>query len=300
MTVAEPADRTPTTDPLRAALHAMWSSVAGAWADHAPFVDARGTPVATAMLDLCPPVGGDRVLELACGPAGVGLLAAERLGPDGRVVVSDVAPEMVEVAAARAERLGLTTVGARVLDLEHVDEPAGSFDVVLCRDALMLVPDPVLAATEIRRVLRPGGRTAVAVWGPRPRNPWLGVLFDAVSSRTGAPVPPPGLPGPFSLDSPGSLADVLRRAGLDDVEVHEVDTPLTCGSLDEWWRVVPSLAGPVAQLVAALPDEDAAAIRAHASDGLAPFAEPGGYRIPGVSLVARARRGDAVPSAPAS
>jgi SAM-dependent methyltransferase len=299
MSVVEPADRTPPTDPLRAALHAMWSSVAGAWGDHAPFVDARGTPVATAMLDLCSPARGDRVLELACGPAGVGLLAAERVGPDGRVVVSDVAPEMVEVAAARAEHLGLTDVVARVLDLEHVDEPARSFDVVLCRDALMLVPDPVLAATEIRRVLRPGGRAALAVWGPRERNPWLGVLFDAVSAHTGAPVPPPGLPGPFSLDSVEGLADVLRRAGLDAVEIHEVDTPLTCGSFDEWWRIVPALAGPLAQVVAALPAEDARAIRAHAAEGLAPYAAPGGYRIPGLNLVAGARRRDAVPSTPA-
>lgn len=290
MSVAEPASGTPTTDPLRAALHAMWSSVAGAWADHAAFVDTRGTPVATAMLDLCSPVGGDRVLELACGPGGVGLVAAERIGSDGEVVVSDVAAEMVEVAAARAARSGLTNVVARVLDLERIDEPAETFDVALCRDALMLVPDPVLAAGEIRRVLRPGGRASIAVWGPRARNPWLGVLFDAVSAQTGAPVPPPGLPGPFALDSPEALTGVLHRAGLDEVELLEVETPLTCGSFDEWWRVVPSLAGPIAQVIASLPDEAVDAIRAHAGEALTPYADGLGYRIPGVSLVAGARR----------
>ena len=159
------------------------------------------------------PQPGERVLELACGPGSVGLAAAGRVAPGGEVVLSDVAAEMTSIAAARAEALGLSNVSTRELDLESIEQPDSSYDVVLCREGLMLVPDPASAAREIRRVLRPGGRVAIAVWGLRERNPWLGVVFDAVSAQTGKPVPPPGISGPFSLDDPHKLADLLSSAG---------------------------------------------------------------------------------------
>jgi ubiquinone/menaquinone biosynthesis C-methylase UbiE len=101
----------------------------------------------------------------------LGLAAAARVAPEGEVVLSDVAAEMTAIAATRAEELGLENVSTRVLDLERIDEPDGSYDVVLCREGLMLVPDPGRAAGEIRRVMRLGGRFALAVWGPRERNP---------------------------------------------------------------------------------------------------------------------------------
>src|SRR6185295_2765066 len=97
------------------------------------------------------------------------------------------------------------TVSTRVLDLEQIDMPDASFDIVVCREGLMFALDSVRAASEIARVLRPGGRAAIAVWGPRDRNPWLGVLADAVQQHTGVPVPPPGTPGPFSLGADGAL-----------------------------------------------------------------------------------------------
>ena len=89
----------------------------------------------------------------------------------------------------------------------------------------MLVPDPAQAAREIRRVLRPGGRIAIAVWGPRERNPWLGLVLDAVSAQLGKPFPPPGLPGPFSLSDSQGLEAMLVEAGLQDVEISELPTP---------------------------------------------------------------------------
>ena len=87
---------------------------------------------------------------------------------------------------------GAARISTRVLDLEQIDVPDASFDIVVCREGLMFALDPARAVAEIVRVLRPGGRVAVAVWGPRDRNPWLGVLADAVHRQTGAPVPPPG------------------------------------------------------------------------------------------------------------
>lgn len=275
---------------LRARMHGMWAAVAGAWGEHADYVDTRGAAVAQALLEQSSPRPGERVLELAGGPGGMGLAAAALVAPGGEVVVSDVVAEMTAIAAARAASLGLDNVRTRELDFEDIDEPAGSYDIVLCREGLMFATDPARSAREIQRVLRPGGRVALAVWGPRERNPWLGLVFDAVSAQTGAPVPPPGVPGPFSLGDAGRLAALLGDAGLSHVVVSEFPIPLQAGSFDEWWAKVSVLAGPLAKLLAALPEEATEALCARLREAVRPYVTEAGIEIPGVALIASARR----------
>ena len=221
-------------DAVRARLAGMWGAVAGGWARHADDADARGAQSAERMLELAQVGPGDRVLELACGPGGLGLAAAERVGPGGEVVLSDVAEEMTAIAAARAAGLDLGNVAARRLDLERIDEPDASYDVVLCREGLMFALEPGRAVAEIHRVLRPGGRVAVAVWAARERNPWLGLLMEAVSAQVGTPVPPPGIPGPFALGDAEELRRLLDGVRLADVHVEALPVPLRTASFDEW------------------------------------------------------------------
>jgi SAM-dependent methyltransferase len=281
---------------LRGQLRGMWAAVAASWGEQAAYLDARGAAVGQLMLELSDPQPGERVLELACGPGGLGLAAAERVAPGGHVVLSDVVVEMTSVAAARAAALGLGNVSTRELDLERIDQPDGSYDVVLCREGLMLVPDPARAAREILRILRPGGRVALAVWGPRDRNPWLGVMFDAVSAQVGAPIPPPGVPGPFSLGDAVVLAGLLDDAGLSDVTVREVSVPLRAASFEEWWSRGSTLAGPLARRLASLPSDAFEAIQARARAAIGVYEAQGGLEIPGVALLADGRRADASPT----
>src|SRR4051794_24818206 len=220
---------------LRASLRAIWASVAPSWGELAERVDARGAVVAQAMLDSAGLQGGERVLELACGPGGVGMAAAAIVGPGGAAVLSDIAPEMTAIAAERAKNAGLANVTTREVDLERIDYPEAVFDAALCREGLMLVPDPASAVREVRRILRPDGRAVFTVWGPRDRNPWLGVLFDAITAQTGLPVPPPGIPGPFSLSASGALGELLAGAGFSDTNVREIPTPMKASSIDAWW-----------------------------------------------------------------
>jgi SAM-dependent methyltransferase len=273
-------------DERRRHLRGLWSSVAPGWAEHAAFADERGAVVTERLLELTKPRPGERVLELACGPGGVGLAAARLVGPAGRVVLSDVVPEMTAIARERAQALGLTNVETRELELEAIDEPDASYDVVLCREGLMLVPDPARAAREIARVLRPGGRAGIAVWGPRERNPWLGVVFDSVSAQLRAPMPPPGVPGPFSLEDATELRELLVAARLTQVEVEELPTPYHAASVEEWWSRTAALAGPLAQRLAALPEPAVQAILIRARVAISKFERPSGLEIPGLSLVA--------------
>jgi enediyne biosynthesis protein CalE5 len=259
----------------------MWQSVAPGWAEHADYVDARGARLTERLLELARVAPGDRVLELACGAGGLGLAAAEMAG---EVVLSDVAPAMAEIAAARARERGLDNVETLTLDLDAIEQPDAAYDVVLCREGLMFADDPSRAAGEIARVLRPGGRVAVAVWGPRERNPWLAIVLDGVSAHLGVPMPPPGVRGPFSLSDAGELRDAL--APFADVAIEELEVPLRAGSFDEWWTRTTALAGPVAQLLKQLPEDE---IRTRARDHVQAYLTPGGLEIPGVSLVASGR-----------
>lgn len=276
-----PTLTTMTTNPL----HAIWSAAAASWREHAEFVEARGAVVSAAMLAVADLRPGDDVLEIGCGPGGVGIAAAEAVGTDGHVLLSDVVPEMTAIAQERARDHGLGNVEVRELDMQHIDVPDASFDAVLCREALMLVADPVGAATEALRVLRSGGRAVFAVWGPPADNPWLSALLDALSAQLGATVPPPGMPGPFALSGEGALAGTLSAAGFAHVTVEDVAAPMHVSSMDEWWTVVPSLAGPVAAIIESLPDDVTSAVRANAESALREFADRDGYTIPGLSFV---------------
>jgi SAM-dependent methyltransferase len=288
MTTADPA---PADDALRAALKGIWASAAGAWGEHAAATDARAAALTERMLDLIGLEEGERLVELAGGPGGGGIAAARRVGPSGSVLISDLVPEMTEIAARRARDAGLGNVETAALDLEQIDQPDASFDAAICRDGLMLVADPRRAAGEVARIVRPGGRAAFAVWGPRARNPWLGLVLDAVSEQLGAPVPPPGMPGPFSLEDRDELAGVLRDGGFGEVEVTEVEVPTNFGSFEEWWARVTALAGPVANLLSALPPEAVEQLRERLRASAAEFeTTAGGYELPGVGLVGVARR----------
>lgn len=279
-----------THDAVRTSIQQMWASLAPAWAAHADDLDARVAPINDRMLDaarLCP---GERVLELACGPGGAGLAAAERIGPTGEAVLSDVVPEMAAIAEARAIARGLANVKVEVLDLEAIAQPDSSYDVVLCREGLMFALDPVRAVRESHRVLRPAGRVAVSVWASKDANPWLGLLLDAFADVTGRGIPGLEGPGPFALGDADRLRRLFAETGFGDVAVEAVAAPVRTPSFEAWWARNLTLGGPAVgslnNLDAGTRDRVKEKVRASASA----YETDGALVLPGLAFVLAGRR----------
>ncbi len=149
-----------------------WEEAAAGWTRQQEAMREFSAPVSHWMIDAISPQPGERVLELAAGLGETGMLAAELVAPMGGVVISDQAEAMLSGARERAVALGLSNVEFQVLNTEWIDLPVASVDAVLCRWGYMLMADPLAALIETRRVLRPGGRVALAVWDVIEQNPW--------------------------------------------------------------------------------------------------------------------------------
>jgi SAM-dependent methyltransferase len=275
---------------VRMFIHGMWANVADAWGAHADEVDQRGADITAHMLDAVGPRAGDRVLELASGPGGAGLAAAERIGATGEVVITDVVPAMVEIARERAVSRGLANVRTEVRDLESIAEPDQTFDVVLCREGMMFALDPAQSAREMHRVLGPNGRVAIAVWGEREDNPWLGLLLDGITEVTGVVVPPPGAPGPFALADVDRLRGLFAGAGFTDITCDRVAASLRSPSFDAWWARNLTVAGPVVGLLNGLDDRTHTRLQDTVRAKVARYTVDGVLDLPGVALVVAGRR----------
>ena len=236
------------------------------------------------MVALLDPAPGDTVLELAAGPGDTGFIAAERLGPDGLLLSTDVAPEMVAAARRRAAELGVENVEFRVEDASSIDLPDASVDGVICRFGVMLVPDPSRALSEIVRVLRPGGRVVLAVWASSDANDWMTAAGRSALELGLSERPDPSAPGPFRLADPDELRRLVTEAGLRVETLESVGVTWRAASLDEWWRNVRDLSRMLATLLERVTPDEGAAVRAGGERRLAQYvAEDGSLEVPGLA-----------------
>jgi SAM-dependent methyltransferase len=219
----------------------------------------------------------------------VGFEAAPHLEERGRLICSDFSPEMVEVARRRGAELGLGNVDYRVIDAERIDLDADSVDAVLCRFGYMLMADPAAALAETRRVLRPGGRVALAVWGAPERNAWFSVAAALLRERGHLPPPEADAPGPFSMASEERTAALLRSAGFESLHIGEVPIRALYRDADDYLSFSIDTAGPVAMAMRQLGEAERKTIREVLAERFAPFASDEGYALPGVALCAVAR-----------
>jgi SAM-dependent methyltransferase len=203
------------------------------------------------------------------------------------LISTEFSPDMVEVARRRGAELGHRNVDHRVIDAERIELETESVDGVLCRFGYMLMANPAAALAETRRVLRPGGRLALAVWGPPERNPWAAIGGRMLMERGHMPPPEPGAPGIFSMGSEERIRAMLDDAGFAGVRVEEIATRFSFSDVDDFVSFAADTGGPFAMVIRGLADDELETIKAQLAEAFAPFAD-GGYELPGVALVAAA------------
>jgi SAM-dependent methyltransferase len=268
-----------------------WQAVAAGWERQRGFVWDMTREVSERLVELLDPRPGETILELAAGPGDTGFLAAAQLEPDGRLLSTDIAPDMVEAARRRAAALELSNTEFAVADAQRLDLPDASVDGVLCRWGYMLVPDPGAALAETRRVLRSDGRVAFAVWAEHERNPWGTAAGRALVGLGLMDKPDPSAPGPFALGVEDHLLELVRAAGLSVELSEEIAVSWRTESFDEWWSVQHDLSRLLATALAQLTTDDVARVREATRANLAAYeADDGQMDIPGVSRIVLARR----------
>jgi ubiquinone/menaquinone biosynthesis C-methylase UbiE len=267
----------------------MWRRGAGGWERRQGSLREKTAPVSQWLVDAIDPQRGEQILDVAAGPGETGFIAARRVAPEGRLLCTDQAPEMIEVARRRASELGLTNVDFAVEDAQELALEPGTFDAAVCRWGYMLMGNPTEAMRRTHRALRGGGRLALATWDRPDRNLWMAAPFIALVAQGAVPPPNPADPSPFALHDPVDLEGRLRSAGFSSVRTDHLDFSQRYPSFEEYWAETMDLAAPIAGAVAGLEDAEADAVRASVREALSQFsAGDGQIETPARTVVALA------------
>jgi SAM-dependent methyltransferase len=210
----------------------LWDASAPVWEGRRAELETWFAPLNARLLDDADVAPGKRVLDLGTGYGEPALSAAARVGAAGEVVGVDISPAMLEVARRHAD--GLANVGFVLGDVEATALPGG-FDAAISRLGLMFVLDKVATFAAIRSALVPGGRLAVAVWGPAERH-LISQGFVPLVATLDLPTPAHDAPTPFCMADRDRLAATLAEAGFVDVAIEEIVVPASFASVEDYIR----------------------------------------------------------------
>ncbi len=264
---------------FRADSRDKWERAAAGWGRRRSAFQRAAEPVSIWLVEHVAPQPGHWLVEVGAGAGDTGLLAAELVQPGGRVLITDGAEGMVQVARARAEELGARNVETRAMEMEWMDLPTAGVDGVLCRWGYMLLVDPAAALQETRRILKPGGRLALSAWHDLEANPWFSAIGAAMGDLGMADSRAPGGPGPFAFSEPGTIERLLDEAGFADPVVEPLDFAFTFASADEHFEQQHDLSANLRTQVDGLAPADRYRLRDALDARLAPHVQADGTLV---------------------
>ena len=237
---------------IREQQKASWNRFAAGWKKWDPVTMEFLRPMKEAIINYLQPKDGQKILDIAAGTGEPALSIATSIN-NGVVTITDISEEMLEIAREKAIAKELTNIETVICDASDLPFENGSFDAVSCRFGFMFFPDIQLAANEIYRVLKPGGRFATTVWNFPEKNFWVTAIMGTIMRLMEIPPPPPEVPGMFRCCKPGRMRDILEKAGFNDIEERGVLSTLKTESVDEYWEMMTEIG---ASVVAALSQAD--------------------------------------------
>jgi SAM-dependent methyltransferase len=233
---------------------------------------------------------GSRVLDVGAGTGIPSLAIAALIRPGGTIIAVDHTVDMLQAAALNAQAAHLDNIAFRQMEADTLDFPDDSFDAVTSTFTLMFCPDPVRVVAEVRRVLKPGGRFAFAVWDEPQKNPFFTTTMSTVGQLLRLPPPDPTAPGPFRLASDVALSEILRAGGFPAAEVASLPFEVPFQSTDQHWEIFSDMMPALKNAADTLPPDEVAKLRAALREALAPYRDGDRVLLRATPLTATGRK----------
>ena len=227
----------PSADEIRDVQRATWAGLSAGWEKWDSVIMDQLGPVGAAMIERLDIAEDQQHLDIAAGTGEPGLSIA-RLSPKGRVVLTDLVAEMLDIAARRARAQGIANVETKVCSADDLPFDDATFDSVSVRFGYMFFPDVAKATAEFARVLKPGGRLCSSVWVKPEENPWTTIAMQAIATEAVVAPPDPDGPNMFRCAAPGYVSALYEGAGLRDVAEWDVDVELVTRSPEQYWEMI--------------------------------------------------------------
>jgi ubiquinone/menaquinone biosynthesis C-methylase UbiE len=231
---------------------ASWNKFSPGWKKWDELFMEHLEPMGAAIIQQLQLKDSDVVLDIAAGTGEPGLTIASQL-KGGKVIITDLADDMLVIARENAAKKGVTNVEFRACDASELPFADNSFDAVSCRLGFMFFPDMLMAAKEIFRVLKPGGRISTSVWNVPEKNFWVTAIMGPINRNMEIAPPPPGAPGLFRCAKDDVMENIFLQAGFKNISQTEITGKLNCKTTDVYWTMMTELA---AAAVAALSKAD--------------------------------------------
>lgn len=269
----------------------QWQEYASGWNAWSPLLETWLGDATDRMLDLAGVTAGSSVIDVAAGAGGQSIAAAHRAGTSGRVLATDLSPEILRYAAKAAADAGVHNVSTRELDGEHLhDLDAGGFDAAISRVGFIYFPDRHRALTGIHHALRDGGRFSTITYSTAATNQFFSLPVSIIRRRAELPAPAPDQPGPFSFADPELVHRELTAAGFHDIVIELIDAPVQLPSAAECARFERESFGALHQMLASLSPQEQRSVWAEIEEALGQFETDEGFVGPCELVIAGATR----------